>query len=92
MKILRLHLKKKWWQQIKDGKKTIELRLATDYWRKRLVGRYYDEIHFFLGYPKKGDQTRVIKRKWTMIAKETVTHGEFGDKPVDVFVICFKNL
>ena len=87
LKILHLNLKKKYFDQIKVGTKTIELRLATDYWRKRLIGRHYDEIHLKCGYPKKGDTTRIIKRKWTLIAKERVLHEEFGPGPVEVFVI-----
>lgn len=87
MRILRLNLKRKWWEQIRDGEKTVELRLATDYWRKRLVGQVYDEIHLCLGYPKAGDVDKVLRRKWRMIAKETVIHPEFGPNPVDVFVI-----
>ena len=87
VKILRLNLKKKWWQQIRDGEKTTELRLATGYWRKRLIGRKYDEIHLCLGYPKKGDESRILKRKWRPITTEMVLHEEFGDAPVDVFVI-----
>jgi len=87
VKVLRLHLKRKWWEQIKSGEKTVELRLATDYWRKRLVGRVYDEAHVYLGYPKKGDESKVVRKRWTGIAKETVLHEEFGDEPVDVYVI-----
>lgn len=87
MKILHLNLKKKYFDQIKAGTKTIELRLATDYWRERLVGRCYDEIHLKCGYPKKGDTTRIIKRKWTLIAKERVLCEEFGSEPVEAFVI-----
>lgn len=82
-----LHLKKKWWEKIRSGEKTVELRRATDYWRKRLVGREYDEIHLCLGYPKSGDSSKILKRKWSMVAKENVLHEEFGDSPVDVFVI-----
>lgn len=87
MKVLRLHLKRKWWIKIKSGEKSTELRLATDYWRKRLIGRHYDEIHLLLGYPKKDDKSRVLKRKWTLVSKETVLHEEFGANPVEVFVI-----
>jgi len=87
MKTLRLNLKRKWWEQIRDGKKTVELRHAKEYWRKRLEGRQYDEIHLCLGYPKRNDWDRILRRKWTMIEKKTVLHEEFGDKPVDVFVI-----
>ena len=87
MKILRLNLKRKWWDQIKAGTKTVELRLATDYWRKRLVGRCYDEIHLCLGYPRTGDEARTLRRKWRCIAKETIVSEEFGPDPVEVFVI-----
>lgn len=89
-KILRLNLKQQWWDQIKAGTKTSELRRVTPYWRKRLVGKVFDEVHLCLGYPKRGDMSRILVRQWTCLAKETVLHEEFGDKPVEVFVICFK--
>ncbi len=87
MKILRLNLKKKWWELIRDGLKTTELRLATDYWRKRLFGHKYDEVHFCLGYPKKDDESRILKRKWKSVTTQMVLHEEFGDEPVEAFVI-----
>jgi len=87
MQILRLNLKRKWWEQIRDGEKTVELRLATEYWRKRLIGREYDEINLCLGYPKRGDESRTLRRKWRMVTKEMVLHEEFGSEPVEVFCI-----
>jgi len=87
MRILRLNLKRKWWEQIRDGVKTVELRLATDFWRKRLIGKHYDEIHLCLGYPKRDDESRTLRRKWRGVAKETVLHEEFGNSPVEVFAI-----
>lgn len=87
MRILRLNLKRKWWEQIRDGVKTVELRRCTDFWRKRLIGREYDEIHLCLGYPKKGDESRTLKRRWRCVARETIVHEEFGYDPVDVYVI-----
>ena len=86
-RILTLRLKGKWWHQIKSGEKTVELRLATDYWRKRLIGREYDEIHIWHGYPESTATEKLIVRKWTCVAKETVKHEEFGPEPVEVFVI-----
>ena len=86
-KILHLNLEKQWFEQVKSGEKKVELRKVCDYWRKRLVGKIYDEIHIKCGYPRKNDNQRIIKRKWTCIAKETVLHPKFGDKPVEVFVI-----
>jgi hypothetical protein len=75
-------------EQINNGTKNVELRLATNYWRKKLCGRTYDEIHLCLGYPKRGDKEKTLRRKWIgSPAKENVLHEEFGDNPVDVFVI-----
>jgi len=87
MKILHLNLKKKYFDQIKDGSKPLEFRRANAYWRKRLVGRHYDEIHLKCGYPKSSDTDRILKRKWSLIAKKLVLHEEFGAEPVEVFVI-----
>lgn len=86
-KILTLRLKAKWWHQIASGEKTVELRLATVYWRKRLIGRHYDEIHLWLGYPPKTDTSKLLRREWRLIAKERVLHEEFGPHPVEVFFI-----
>jgi hypothetical protein len=86
-KVLRLNLKRKWFEQIKDGSKTVEYRLDTDYWRKRLVGRDYDEVHLLLGYPKAGDESRIIRRKYKGYTVGIVLSEEFGSNPVVVFKI-----
>lgn len=87
MKILTLHLKARWWHQIASGQKTVELRLQNDYWRKRLVGRQYDEIHLWQGYPPKTQTDKLLRRQWQLVAVETLQHEEFGPHPVNVFVI-----
>jgi len=86
-KVLHLHLKKKNFDAIASGEKTLEFRRVTDYWRKRLIGRHYDEIWLYCGYPKIGDKSKIIKRRWTLVAKEIILHEEFGDEPVEVFCI-----
>jgi len=86
-RILTLRMKGKYWDQIKDGTKTTELRLRTDYWRKRLIGREYDEIHLWRGYPPKSDTSKLLVRKWRLVSVATVLHEEFGPEPVDVFCI-----
>lgn len=48
--ILHLTLKRLYFDQIASGEKTIEYRDYKDYWRVRLEGREYDEIHFRNGY------------------------------------------
>lgn len=87
LKVLRLNLKRKWWEKIRDGSKTVELRRATEYWQTRLIGRSYDEIHLCLGYPRRGDESRTLKRKWRCVAKEMVQSDEFGPEPVEAYVI-----
>jgi hypothetical protein len=87
-KILRLNLKREYWEDVREGGKIYEFRLATPFWHKRLRGIRYDEIHLFLGYPKRGDESRVLKRKWRSApAIVNMKHKEFGDDYVDVFCI-----
>ncbi|MBU3842402.1 MAG: hypothetical protein IAA47_05395 [Candidatus Fusobacterium pullicola] len=52
MRILKLAVKKKYFNEIKQGTKTEEYRLVKKYWGKRLL-KEYDEVHITLGYPKK---------------------------------------
>lgn len=63
MKILTLHLKKRWYDMIKSGEKTEEYRAMTDYWLKRLYDKTGEPKHFDLlmlccGYPAANDKTR----------------------------------
>ena len=87
VRVLRLHLKRQWWEQIKSGQKLEEYRLVTPYWQKRLKGREYDEVHILLGYPKSGDQEKVLVRRWAGYSERTLVHEEFGPDPVSVFAI-----
>jgi len=87
-RILHLHLKYKWYDQIASGKKPDEMRLATDKWSKRLVGQCYDEVCLYRGYPKKCNyEGNRMFRKFGGVTKKTVKHEEFGSEPVEVFVI-----
>jgi hypothetical protein len=85
--ILRLHLKREYWEAIRDGSKPEEYRLATPYWSKRLAGRTYDEIHLMMGYPKRGDESRILKRKWTGVKTKEITHPHFGNETCMVYAI-----
>ncbi|MCP4748761.1 MAG: ASCH domain-containing protein [Desulfobacteraceae bacterium] len=49
-KILRLTLHRQWFDQIAIGAKKLEYRTVKAYWKVRLEGRHYDEIHFRNGY------------------------------------------
>lgn len=88
MRILTLHLKAEYWHAIAKGEKTEEYRKANDYWERRLRGPEYDEIHLKLGYPKRGDESKTIRRKWAGYPpQKRITHPHFGEKPVSVYAI-----
>jgi hypothetical protein len=86
-RVLTLSLKAVYFNEIRDGRKAEEYRLATPYWRRRLEGREYDTIVLTLGYPKAGDDTRRLTRPWKGCRLTEITHPHFGDKPVEVYAI-----
>lgn len=51
-KSLKLVLKKKWYEMIASGEKTEEYRDITDYWNRRISGKMYKYVTFYLGYTK----------------------------------------
>ena len=64
MEILHLTLKKKWFDLIASGAKTVEYREFKPYWEKRLLKTYnqcrdFNEIHFRNGYSKSAPFMRV---------------------------------
>lgn len=68
MKILHLTLKKKWFDLIASGKKTVEYREIKPYWTKRLFVKHlpyvlspiiFNEIHFRNGYNPRNPFMRV---------------------------------
>lgn len=86
-RVLTLHLKHEYWEAICDGTKTEEYRIVKPYWEKRLVDREYNAIHLFCGYPKAGDDSRRLVRKWNGYRYTMIQHPEFGNEPVTVFAI-----
>lgn len=91
VKVLTLHLKRKHWEDIRDGRKPREYRLVTDYWMARLHNRHFHYIALKLGYPKTGDDSRVLLREWHGMRFENITHEEFGPDEVTVFSIDVRN-
>lgn len=83
---LHLNLKGEYFDQIKAGVKPFEYRLAAK-WLKRLEGKTFDRIQIKRGYPKTGDQARIIERPWLGYERQTITHPHFGAEPVDVLAI-----
>ncbi len=59
MRILHLTLKRKWFDLIATGKKNIEYREFKLYWKQRLYGAIFDEVHFKNGYRKDAPFMRV---------------------------------
>jgi len=82
-----LPLKGVYFDAIAAGTKLEENRLCTDYWKRRLIGRSYENIILTRGYPRKDDQSRRIVCKWNGYKIKTITHEHFGPDPVEVFAI-----
>ena len=86
-RILHLSVKAEYFHEMKAGKKLFEYRLQTDYWKKRLAGRVYDEIHIKLGYPAASDHDRILVRPWRGIETQSITHKHFGPGEKKVYAI-----
>ncbi len=69
---LYLTLRRRWFDEIAAGTKTVEYREMTPYWQRRIVGRQYDEVHFRNGYRQDSPFMRVEYRGW----KRTVRDGK----------------
>jgi ASC-1-like (ASCH) protein len=82
-----LPLKRKWFEQIKDGTKKFEYRVYNDFWKKRIEGKTFDRIILTLGYPKKDDDSRRVIRPWRGYTVETINHEEWNYFPEKVFAI-----
>lgn len=92
MKTLHLHVKKKWFDDIKAGRKPNEYRLVNPYWIARLfMAQEYDQINVYCGYPKAGDTERTLTFPWNGVGMLIdFVHAEFGAAPVSVFEIPLK--
>jgi hypothetical protein len=87
LKKLVLHVKKIYFDLIKSGAKSYEYRLITPYWTKRIFKRSYDVIEIHCGYPKQGDTSKIITRKWSGYYMALIHHDHFGKDRVKVFAI-----
>ena len=88
-KILHLHVKKKYWRQVRDGSKVEEYRRFNLKLLKRLlIG--YDFIHYHLGYTSKKQKERTMIFKWNGFYDAKIKHEIFGNRYAHVFVIPLK--
>jgi hypothetical protein len=86
--VLRLPLRREYFEQVAAGVKLEEYRLRSSaHWRRRLEGRAYDAIELTLGYPARGDEARILRRPWRGCTVKTITHPLFGDAPVEVYAL-----
>ena len=89
--ILVLHVKGKYFDQIKSGEKTEEYREIKPYWKKRLFGKSYAGIVIMRGYPKFSAMCsdNCMDFIWdpAYVQIKTIQHDEFGAVPVEVFAI-----
>lgn len=86
-KTLVLPLKRRWFEDIRAGRKPFEFRLYNAYWRRRLEGRKYDRVRFTLGYPPKNQTDRIIEADYRGYEITTVTSPEWDNVPKQVFAI-----
>ncbi|MGM3174750.1 ASCH domain-containing protein [Dickeya lacustris] len=87
MSILQLAVMGEYFAAMKAGMKPFEYRLDNAYWRRRLVGRDYEQLVITWGYPARSDMSRRLILPWLGYEMQTITHPHFGDKPVNVFAI-----
>ena len=81
MSNLIFHVKRKYFDLIKNGEKTVEFRRIIPYWSKRLQG-LHEKIIVYNAYT-----SEKLEFAYTGYGTQTITHVEFGDKPVVVFSI-----
>jgi hypothetical protein len=89
-KVLTLPLKAEYFNAIKAGTKTLEYRLTTPFWRKRIEGKVFDIVALTLGYPARTDHDKWLFCQWQGYTVETIQHPHFGSEPVEVFAINVK--
>jgi hypothetical protein len=85
MKDLILILKKRFYNEIKAGTKKWDYRIATPEWKSRLEGKDGEEKGFNgilckMGYPKKGDPEKELRRPWKGFIKMELEDKRFKRK------------
>lgn len=89
MNILTLHVKKKYFDQIKSGEKTEEYRKMKSYWIKRLNLKKFDGVVIICGYPSRSQMSsdNCISFPFNGITTKVIQHEEFGTHKVAVYAI-----
>lgn len=84
---LTLALNANYFNEIKARTKTEEFRLVNQFWKKRLIGRSFDNLIITSGYPKWTETDRWISLPWRGYTIKKITHPHFGPEEVEVFAI-----
>lgn len=82
-----LHIKRKWFDEIKSGKKEVEYRRQFDYWKVRLKNPKLKCIRIILGYPSVLDDTNHLDFLFNGFFLCEIKHVEFGNVPTMVYAI-----
>ena len=85
MKILHLHLKFEYFDDIAAGNKPEEFRLAKT-WKHKLDNNQYTHIRLYRGYEKASPST-VITKPYKGYKLKTIVHPHFGNEPTEVCAI-----
>ncbi len=92
-KDLHLHVNHEYFVDIKSGEKEWEYRLMTDYWKKRLIGRRYENVIIYDGYPKLTDVDKILTFPYEGYDDlYSFKHRHFGIDPVDVFAVDLRKI
>lgn len=86
-----LHVRHKYFLEIKSGKKKWEYRLATPYWINKIFDQSkppYGRVIIYDRYPPKSEypERRLVFAPSEMM-EQTIIHPEFGPDPVKVIAI-----
>lgn len=84
---LTLVLKNDYYDQVARGEKTEELRFATEYWEKRLVGRHYEKVVLTRGYPSAKDVTKRMVVPWRGVIRRQLSRSKTDGGAVEVLAI-----
>ena len=93
LKSLHIPVNKIYWLQAASGDKGWEYRLYNERWISSLTNedgcpKEFKDIQYKLGYPKKGDTSKILTFPWKGFKIiEDLVHPHFDNVPTKVFAI-----
>lgn len=86
-RVLSLHVKAQYFDEIKAGKKLDEFREDNAHWQRRLLNREFDQVCILWGYPRADVVDRRLWFKWRGFVRTSIIHPHFGNRLTAVFAI-----